>query len=59
MNETQSKMVVLFILLLGFVFIGIGLTIGIYRFPEEMYYWPALAGLPIEPPSEIFLLFGL
>jgi hypothetical protein len=56
MDETQSKSVLLIFLLIGLIFIGIGLTIGIYSFPENIYEWIAVYGLPIEEPEEALLL---
>ena len=50
MKEFHSKLTVLLIFLIALAFIGLGFTIGIYNFPEDMYYWPAIAGLPVPAP---------
>ncbi|MFX1296721.1 MAG: hypothetical protein ACFFD2_17930 [Promethearchaeota archaeon] len=53
MKEFQSKTTMLLIILIGLAFIGLGFTIGMYSFPEELTSMPALAGLPepVEPSS--------
>ncbi len=55
MEEFRAKAVMLIVLLIGLTFIGIGLTLGFYYFPDPLNS-PAIAGLPIPPDFEMLLI---
>ncbi|MFX1297854.1 MAG: hypothetical protein ACFFD2_23785 [Promethearchaeota archaeon] len=50
MKETQSQTLMLLVLLIGFAFLAIGLTIGTLGLFNNPWEDPCLAGLPIIPP---------
>ncbi|NVM29915.1 MAG: hypothetical protein HWN65_13820 [Candidatus Helarchaeota archaeon] len=50
MKLIHQQSALLLILLIGFAFIAIGLTIGTAYVINEAYLDPCLSGLPITPP---------
>ena len=58
LKEFHSKTTMLLIILIALAFIGLGLTIGMWGMSENIYDWPALAGLPepITPGSIVGFL---
>lgn len=57
MKELHSKTVLLLVLLIGFSFIAIGLTLTSFYLETDPTLDPCLAGLPWEPESLISLLW--